>query len=296
MQHLNPRISGLSLIVFAFFLYSCVKPNPHVPDPNPQKAIRILAIGNSFSEDAIESNLHELAEAAGQKVIIGNMYIGGASLQLHLQNALNDAPVYDYRKIDSTGVKTSAGNASISSVLNNENWDYISFQQVSQNSGQYETIEASLPGLYNYVKQRATNPNVRYILHQTWAYQQNSSHFGFINYNNDQMTMYNSIVNAYIKAKSLITTPLLIPSGTAIQNIRSSSIGDNLTRDGYHLSIPLGRYTAACTWYESIFGKSVVGNSFAPAELSAFEKSAAQNAAHYAVQQPNAVTSMANFQ
>ena len=28
-------------------------------------------------------------------------------------------------------------------------------------------------------------------------------------------------------------------TGTAIQNIRTSYIGDNLTRDGYHLSIPM---------------------------------------------------------
>ena len=29
-------------------------------------------------------------------------------------------------------------------------------------------------------------------------------------------------------------------TGTAIQNMRTSYIGDNLTRDGYHLSIPMG--------------------------------------------------------
>ena len=38
--------------------------------------IRILAIGNSFSQDAVEQYLYELFDAAGIKVIIGNMYIG----------------------------------------------------------------------------------------------------------------------------------------------------------------------------------------------------------------------------
>lgn len=37
--------------------------------------LRILAIGNSFSQDAVEQNLYEICAAAGQQVIIGNMYI-----------------------------------------------------------------------------------------------------------------------------------------------------------------------------------------------------------------------------
>ena len=46
-----------------------------------QKQVRILAIGNSFSQDAVEQYLHELAEAEGISTIIGNMFIGGCSLE-----------------------------------------------------------------------------------------------------------------------------------------------------------------------------------------------------------------------
>ena len=45
-----------------------------------QKVIKILAIGNSFSQDAVEQYLYELADAEGMPVINGNMYIGGCSL------------------------------------------------------------------------------------------------------------------------------------------------------------------------------------------------------------------------
>ena len=38
-----------------------------------QKTVRILAIGNSFSQDAVEQYLHELAEAEGISTIIGKM-------------------------------------------------------------------------------------------------------------------------------------------------------------------------------------------------------------------------------
>ena len=45
--------------------------------PGQGKDIRILAIGNSFSEDAIEQYLYELALEGGDNLIIGNAYRGG---------------------------------------------------------------------------------------------------------------------------------------------------------------------------------------------------------------------------
>ena len=36
--------------------------------------IKVLAIGNSFSQDAVEQYLHELGEAEGITMIIGNMF------------------------------------------------------------------------------------------------------------------------------------------------------------------------------------------------------------------------------
>ena len=38
------------------------------------ETVKILAIGNSFSADAVEQELYGLFEAVGQKVVIGNMY------------------------------------------------------------------------------------------------------------------------------------------------------------------------------------------------------------------------------
>ncbi len=50
---------------------------------------------------------------------------------------------------------------------------------------------------------------------------------------------------------------MVIPAGTAIQNARTSSQGDTYTRDGYHLEQTYGRFTAACVWFEKLFGKDV---------------------------------------
>ena len=106
--------------------------------------VRILAIGNSFSQDAVEQYLHELAAADGQQVIIGNMYIGGCSLAKHLNNAKENLPAYKYRKIGLDGIKVETKKFTLEQALADEQWDYVSVQQQSGQSGIYETWMALL--------------------------------------------------------------------------------------------------------------------------------------------------------
>jgi len=171
----------------------------------------------------------------------------------------------------------------------------ITFQQASPLSGKVETFFPYLTNLMAFAKSHAKNPKVKFALHQTWAYASNSTHAGFSNYNNNQDTMYHAIVNAINQASVKSGIKIIIPSGTAIQNGRSSFIGDHFNRDGYHLSLDLGRYTAACVWFEKLLKKSVVGNSFYPPSLTKSQVKVAQHAAHYAVKHPNEVTSMVDF-
>ena len=256
-----------------------------------QKTVRILAIGNSFSQDAVEQYLHELAEAEGISTIIGNMFIGGCSLERHVKNARDNAPAYAYRKIGTDGKKREKGKMSLEAVLVDEDWDYVSLQQASPFSGMYETYEASLPELIEYVKARLPK-KTKLMLHQTWAYASTSKHSGFKNYNCNQLTMYQAITDAVKKAAKVNRIKIVIPSGTAIQNARTSFIGDHLNRDGYHLDVKVGRYTAACTWFERIFKHNVVGNPYAPEGLDEARKTVAQQAAHAAVRHPYKVTDL----
>lgn len=265
-------------------------------NPKPDGITRILTIGNSFSADAVENYLYDLAKAANIPVIIGNLAIASGSLEQHISNAESGAAPYIYTKIDASGAKTTTFDNPIEPILTSEPWDYISFQQVSSNSGMYETFEASLPALVEYVKQLALNPNAKYVLHQTWAYAQHATHAGFANYGNDQQTMYEAIVDTYNKAQQLADIDIIVPAGTAIQNGRTSFIGDNFNRDGSHLEESYGRYTVACTWFEKLFGQSVVGNTFKPSAVSDYNKDIAQHAAHFAVLEPNQVTELVDYQ
>lgn len=266
-----------------------------IPDSEDDGSIRILAIGNSFSEDALEEHLYGLFDAAGITVTIGNLYIGGASLIHHEENIQQNEGAYSFRKIDREGEKTTTAGYTIHRALSEENWTHISFQQVSQNSGQYDTWEETLPFVYDYVAPRAKNPEAKFLLHQTWAYAQNSTHEGFANYDNDQITMYEAIVDAVNRAKDLIHIDLVVPAGTAIQNVRTSIIGDNVTRDGYHLNSGIGKYTAACVWFEATTGQSVLGNTYKPSGMSDYEAEIAQHAAHTAITTPLEVTDMVDY-
>lgn len=259
-----------------------------------QDTIKILAIGNSFSQDAVEQHLHELADADGIPAIIGNMYIGGCSLERHVKNARANDSAYYYRKVGLDGKRVEKKNVSLETALADEEWDYVSLQQASPFSGMYETYETSLPELVKYVRERLPK-RTELMLHQTWAYAADAGHTGFNNYNRDQLTMYHSIVDAVKKAGKLVGIKMIIPSGTAIQNARTSFVGDHMNRDGHHLDLKIGRYTAACTWFERIFKRSVVGNTYAPESLDNARRKVAQQAAHEAVRHPYRVTDLSNL-
>lgn len=283
-KHLQKSI----LILLVAFVGIQMSANAQTDRPIPSDTVRILAIGNSFSQDAIEQYFYNLAEADNIHVIVGNLYYGGCSLQQHYEFLTDNKPVYQYRKIVK-GIKVDTPHMTMDKVLGDEPWDYISFRQASHYSGQQETYTPYLHDLMTYVREHA-GKETKYIFHMTWAYSADSDHGGFKNYNNSQMEMYNAIVKAAQNALGIEKFDILVPCGTAIQNARTSDIGDNLCRDGYHLQLVYGRYTAACTWFEAVFGKSVIGNKYAPIGISEYQKSIAQRAAHNAVAVPFNIT------
>ncbi len=255
------------------------------------RTLRVLAIGNSFSRDAIENHLHELAMADGDTLIVGNMYIGGCSLERHVNNARADKADYVYRKVGADGKRVETKNFTLAKALADEPWDYVSMQQASPMSGQYSTWIASLPELQDYVKARIPN-KAKLMLHQTWAYQKGAPHTGFKNYGCDQDSMYRSIVGAVDKIARKRKIKYIMPAGTAIQNARTSFLGDNLNRDGYHLDLTVGRFTAACAWYGALTGRDVTLNSYIPEGMNADIAAVAKAAADAAVRRPSQVTDL----
>lgn len=250
--------------------------------------MKVLAIGNSFSEDAMEY-LYQILRALGEEeIILGNLLIGGCPIDKHVFNAETEAPAYSYRK-NTCGEWVKTLDYKSVDALRSEEWDFISMQQASRYSGLTDSYE-KLPNLMKFARDNS-NGQAKFFWHMTWAYQQDATHDAFNNYDNDQDKMYRAIVNA---VKSLILPKkefeFIVPSGTAIQNARTSYLDDTLTRDGFHLSIPLGRYIAGLTWARLLTGKSVRGIAYAPEGVDERMKETAIEAVEAAVRNPFEIT------
>lgn len=224
--------------------------------------MRILSIGNSFSVDA-QHWLSDIAKAGGDDLEIWNLYIGGCSLERHMENVASGDCAYDLF-INGNQVSQS----SIAQALKAGPWDYITLQQASGFSGIWESYENTLVPLHDYVKSLA--PNAEIVIHETWAYEKTSTHPHFEWYDHDQKKMHAALKDCYERAAKTIGAKI-IPVGDAVSRARENAMfdvekdGESLSRDGFHLSFVLGRYLAAAVWYGFFTGKDIRENAFVPA-------------------------------
>lgn len=252
--------------------------------------LRVLAVGNSFSVDAVNQNLFEIAASDGKCVIIGNLYIGGCPLEKHWNNAKSNASAYTYYQIKEDGVLKSIKNCDMKTAIGDEPWDVVTFQQSSPLSGKPESYEPYLGKLYKFIRKRVPK-DAKFYFHQTWAYSADAVHKNFPDYGCNQKGMYDAIMNASKTACDRYGFTV-IPSGTAIQNVRGTWDRDNVTRDGYHLSLTIGRYTAALTWYETLSGTDARTIRYKAPNLPEDRAEVARGAAHAAVLSPYATTKL----
>ena len=122
---------GVLMLVLAVLTTLFAKAQEEIiTEPARKDTIRLLTIGNSFSQDAVEQYLYELADEVGIHMIIGNAYKGGQSLEQHWSDLTLEHDVYDYRKVVN-GIRTNTPHALLPPIITDEPWDFISFQQAS---------------------------------------------------------------------------------------------------------------------------------------------------------------------
>ena len=249
--------------------------------------LKILCIGNSFSTDTMQW-MPQIAKDLGIKnIFLGNLYISGCSLETHVKHALEENAAYDFRTT-TDGTWSSTKEYRLNDAIAEYEWDFISFQQASHESGMPDTYD-DLNTLTRIVSTLC--PGAELVWNMTWAYQSNSTHASFPLYNSNQMFMYNAIVSAVQEKISPITDiKYIVPNGTAIQNARTSHLGDNLTRDGYHLTTDIGRYIAGVTFLHTVLDIDVSNLKFAPNNMSNNIRTIALESAINAVKTPFSVT------
>lgn len=239
--------------------------------------MNILAIGNSFSQDATRY-LHGIALADGIHLKVVNLYIGGCSLETHWNNAVNDLKAYVY---ELNGAPTEKF-VSIKDALESDKWDYITLQQVSHLSIDYNTYQPYLSNLSDYIKKYA--PHARQVIHQTWAYEEGFERLKVeLGYSN-QYQMFLDLKSAYDRASKDLGNLKIIPSGESFQIAIDNGIKD-LYRDGFHASLGSGRYILGAVWYEALTGRRISSNTFRKFDEPIDEKEVLilQKCAHQAV-------------
>lgn len=260
--------------------------------------LRILGVGNSFTDDGMMLLPDILREAGAGRVVLGRLYYPGCSLEQHCRFYADDAPCYVYSKSIGGGAwRTVDERSTLVRALTDERWDIVVLQQASHFSGRYASYEPWLERLAAVVWSHNANPDLELAWQMTWAYASDSDHDGFAAYGRDRQRMYRAILDAVRRMRRDSGITLLVPTGTAVEGARGCVASPReLTRDGYHLDLGVGRYVAACKWYEALVaprtGRSVNGNGFrvgAASETTPVDDAAAaccQAAAVAAVRDP----------
>ena len=216
--------------------------------------MNILAIGNSFSQDATRY-LHQIAAADGVTLHVANLYIGGCSLERHYRNLLSAERAYELQYNGQlTGFKVSLQEA-----LLNRSWDVVTLQQSSPCSTDKDTYFPYITELYAYVKKCL--PKAKILIHQTWAYEDGSDRLYNVAHFDTAAEMFAAVEDAYAFAAQAIGADGFIPSGKLFRSLLDNGI-EKIHRDTYHASLGLGRYALGLLWYRTLTGNSVAGNDF----------------------------------
>lgn len=217
------------------------------PLPEGQGKLRILSIGNSFSEDALWF-VRDIVEDLGIDPSTYSVYYAAhsaASLQHWYEVAASGETIeLTYRG----GEHMAVEQGTMAEILAQE-WDVITLQQYSEFAINYNTFNPWLRLMIDMIREHCTNPNVTLAWQTAWSY-----HDSFTpDYPSDQR--WRLINLATLNMINNDGIDVIIPVGTTIQNARNTSLNtiSQLTRDGWHLNAGIGRYLAACTVVQSIF-------------------------------------------
>ena len=221
--------------------------------------MNVLTIGNSFSDDATRY-LHQIARKDFVDLQVANVSIGGCPLSAHMKTmyAENKRHMLNYNG-STTGIFVS-----IQEALASRDWDYVSLQQVSHKAPKYETFQPYLNQLADLIREVA--PEAKILIHQTWAYAQDSKRLtDELGYKTHQ-EMFAHVQSSYNKAAEEIGAYKIIPCGEVFQKMLELGI-EKIHRDGFHADLGLGRYALGLTWYRALTGKDVTNHKFEPCDF-----------------------------
>lgn len=239
---------------------SDVKLQTDLDEDNTANTVKVLAIGNSFTEDST-ALLPEIAVAEGTDLRIGKAIIGGSTLKMHSDNLTNGTTPYTFGYTEKGNSSyTTIKNVSLSQAISATDWDIITIQQASDHSATDDYESVYLAPAENLAKYIRENTTAEIVIHETWAY---STYNGLTDgavpgetEQTEQETMYEALQANYLKLSKDLGNIRIIPVGTAMQLAReNANVGDILHRDNNpgHANF-FGRLVGAYCYYSVLTG------------------------------------------
>lgn len=216
--------------------------------------MKVLAIGNSFSEDGTRY-LYQIAKADNYDMKVVNLSIGGCPLRLHFANSVENNRNYGMQ----LNGMVSGFKVSIREALLSDEWDVVTIQQVSHASINYDTFQPYLNYMADYIRMHA--PKAKLYLQQTWAYEEGSKRLCEELKYEKAGDMLQDVRVSYHKAAEDIRADGIIPSGEVMLEMVKRGI-EKVHRDPIHAKLGIGRYALGLTWYATLTGKDVMNNPF----------------------------------
>jgi len=252
--------------------------------------LNVLMIGNSYCYYYVEE-LYGLAEAAGIKMRVCNVYYSGCSLQQHWTWWKTKEAHYDFFSTDENGRVKSQGKVDLKWCLEQRDWDVISLQDggggklLRYNSVEYalEATRLYRRDLYRYLKERF--PEADFYFHHSWTYDIGHTRTdGYVMKDRAQQIEYAvkkagmatgvceeddvqriNTGDAWEIYREACDAKQILHSLTARLGKNSLDPQKEHSGDGTHDGdIGGGQFLNACVWYEILTGKDCRENPYAP--------------------------------
>ncbi len=291
-------------LIVSIALLTCAVPAVTIGATDTEP-IRILAIGNSYSNNATQYT-EFIAESleADLNIEVYSLYFAGCSLAQHVDFYTNKKENYELFRRGSN-VNGVGALITMQDAFDLYDYDYVTVQQAPGRASTFSTYwtEAKpyLTQLQDIIEEN--EPQAQIKVHQTWSFNHycaigNDPYYTDRKWDNTKL-MFADIKESYelAAAKLGLTNADIIPVGTAIQLAKDEfGYGDLYNASGVgrmengalyedaisHLNAR-SRYMAACVWLEYFFGVDCRTATYVPTALTEADCKVLRSIAHETV-------------
>lgn len=269
----------------------------HKEDPAEDDTLYILTAAASNSHYFLDE-LYGVLAAAGVKAKVCNLMKSSTGINAFCQHWLNKDKVFQLIIHDENG-KTVLENMDFDMALKHFNWDVYNMQE---GTAPHRTMTAQQAAAERQISHNAlvshvrkTIPLAKLYYQEIWSYDIGFDRFNYQMTSKEQQLAFSASIKEYTDIVCRDFHLNHIPCGQAWIIAREKSpLADHLCArlsvnngegDYYHDGdIGGGQYLNACVWFETLTGKSCIGNTFRPDYgLSEELIAVLQQAAHEAV-------------